>query len=195
MRRALVKLKDRVPVQQKAGVIYRIPCKDCSKVYVGQTCRTLAHWMNEHKQALTSDNLAHSAVAEHAAQHSHAIDWEGAIVMDVEQQFHQRCILESLHIQSETSAMNRDEGNLPPVYDLLIHRPHSSTSEHYQFYYHTFLPITSILYPLYAPFLNSALSTAISCLTCPSYHPSIRYQPCHVLFVTTDLMDWVKTFG
>ena len=73
-----------------------------------------------------SSNLAQSAVAEHAAQQSHAIDWEGATVIDTEQQFHRRCTPESWHIRSETNAMNREECNLPPVYDLLIHRPHST---------------------------------------------------------------------
>jgi len=95
-------------------------------VYVGQTGRTLVHRLKEHKWALTSGNLAQSAVAEHAAQQSHAIDWEGAMVIDTEQQFHRRCTLESWHIRSETNAMNREECNLPPVYDLLIHRPHST---------------------------------------------------------------------
>ena len=126
LRQVLVKLKDQVPVQQRAGVIYRIPCKDCPEVYVGQTGRTLAHRLKEHKRTLTSGNLAQSAVAEHATQQSHAIDWECATVIDTEQPFHRRCTLESWHIRSETNAMNREEGNLPPVYDLLIHRPHST---------------------------------------------------------------------
>ena len=103
-----------------------IPCKDYPKAYVGQTGRTLVHQLKEHKWALTSGNLAQSAVAEHAAQQSHAIDWEGATVMDTEQQFHRRCTLESWHIRSEMNAMNREEGNLPPVYDFLVHRPHST---------------------------------------------------------------------
>ena len=67
-----------------------------------------------------------SAVAEHAAEESHDIDWEGATVMDIQQQYHQRCLLESWHIRSELNTMNRDEGNLPPVYDLLVRQPRSS---------------------------------------------------------------------
>ena len=69
-------------------MIYRIHCKDCPKVYVGQTGRTLVHRRKEHQRSLTSGNLVQSAVVEHAAQQSHDIDWEGATVMDVEQQFH-----------------------------------------------------------------------------------------------------------
>ena len=59
-------------------MIYRIPCNGCPRVYVGQTGRTLAQRLKEHKRALVSGHLAQSAVAEHAAQESHDIDWEGA---------------------------------------------------------------------------------------------------------------------
>ena len=75
LRQALVNLKGWIPLQQKAGVIYRIPCNGCPRVYVGQTGRTLAQRLREHKQALVSGHLAQSAVAEHAAQESHDIDW------------------------------------------------------------------------------------------------------------------------
>ena len=126
LRQALVNLKARVPFQQKAGVIYRIPCSGCPRVYVGQTGRTLAQRLKEHKRALVSGHLAQSAVAEHAAQESHDIDWEGATVMDIQQQYHQRCLLESWHIRSELNTMNIDEGNLPPVYDLLVRQLRSS---------------------------------------------------------------------
>lgn len=34
--------------------------------------------LKEHKHALVSGHLAQSAVAEHVAQESHDIDWEGA---------------------------------------------------------------------------------------------------------------------
>ena len=34
--------KDPVPDHQQAGVVYKIPCSDCSKSYIGQTGRTLA---------------------------------------------------------------------------------------------------------------------------------------------------------
>ena len=97
----------------------------CPRVYVGQTGRTLAQRLKEHKRALVNGHLAQSAVAEHAAQESHDIDWEGATVMDVQQQYHRRCLLESWHIRSALKTMNREEGNLPPVYDLLIRQSHS----------------------------------------------------------------------
>ena len=57
--------------------------------------------MAKETQTGSTESLAQQAVAEHAAQESHDIDWEDATVMDVQQQYHQRCLLESWHIRSE----------------------------------------------------------------------------------------------
>ena len=58
-----------------------------------------------------------SAVAEHAMEEMHDIDWMGATVVDG----HQRCALEAWHIHSQDSTMNRDAGPLSSVYNPLIH--------------------------------------------------------------------------
>ena len=81
LRQTLVNLKDRIPLQ-RTGDFYRIPCGTCPKVYVGQTCRMLDHWLKEHKRALTSENLAQSTIVEHAFHESHAINWKEAKVVD-----------------------------------------------------------------------------------------------------------------
>lgn len=41
--------KDRISDEKKSNVIYEIPCKDCSTVYIGQTGRRLEDRMKEHK--------------------------------------------------------------------------------------------------------------------------------------------------
>ena len=130
LRQTLANLKDRIPLQQRAGVVYRIPCGTCPKVYVGQTCRTLDHRLKEHRRALTSGNLAQSAIAEHAAQESHVIDWEEAKVVDTHPRYHQRCALESWHIRSETTTMNRDDGSLPQAYNPLLNYPRKPHTPH-----------------------------------------------------------------
>ena len=37
LRWTLVHLKDRIPLQQRSGVVFRITCRTCTKVYIGQT--------------------------------------------------------------------------------------------------------------------------------------------------------------
>ena len=41
LRQMLVHPKDPTPLQDKAGVVYKIPCSSCPRVYIGQTGRTL----------------------------------------------------------------------------------------------------------------------------------------------------------
>ena len=77
-----------------------------------------------HKRALTSGNTAQSAVAEHAAEQSHVINWNEAKVMACHPHYCQRCALEAWHIRTEAQTMNRDAGPLPSVYDPLIHQSH-----------------------------------------------------------------------
>ena len=75
-------------------------------------------------RTLTSGNTAQSAVAKHAAEQSHAIDWNEAKVMACHRHYRQRCALEAWHIHTEAQTMNRDAGPLPSVYDPLIHQSH-----------------------------------------------------------------------
>ena len=95
LRQTLVRVKNSRSPQQRPGVVYRIPCGTCPKVYIGQTGRTLEHRLKEHKRALTSGNVFQSAVAEHAMDESHAIKWEEAEVVDHPPRYWQRCALEA----------------------------------------------------------------------------------------------------
>ena len=44
----LVHPKDPVPMDQRKGVVYSMPCDGCFKVYIGQTGRSLKHRLVEH---------------------------------------------------------------------------------------------------------------------------------------------------
>ena len=69
----LVHPKDPVPLSQRKGVLYRIPCADCDMTYVGQTERILQFRKKEHLKALTSADPQTSVLAEHALAYHHDI--------------------------------------------------------------------------------------------------------------------------
>ena len=117
LRQTLVRLKDHVPLQQRAGVVYRILCGSGSKVYIGQTGRTMEHRLKEHKRALTSGNTAQSGVAEHVVEQMHEINWKEAEVVDSHPYYR---VLEAWHICTEHQTMNCDEGPLASEYNPLI---------------------------------------------------------------------------
>ena len=73
LRRTLVHLKDRVEPDHRAGVVYKIPCRSCTKVYIGQTGCTLEHRLKVHRRALVSGDVNLSAVAQHVIDEGHDI--------------------------------------------------------------------------------------------------------------------------
>ena len=54
----------------------------CGKVYIGETKRTLETRMKEHRAAAHLGQLEKSAVAEHARQNGHTIDWSDVRILD-----------------------------------------------------------------------------------------------------------------
>ena len=52
IRQTLVRVKNRIPEDKRKEVIYEMPCKDCEKLYIGETGRTLKKRVSEHKQAV-----------------------------------------------------------------------------------------------------------------------------------------------
>ena len=62
LRQILVAPKDKTKSEDLTGIVYRIPCEGCNKVYVGETKRTVGERIKEHT-AKIAKNL--SAIAEH----------------------------------------------------------------------------------------------------------------------------------
>ena len=52
LRKPLVKPKDPVPVECRTGIVYQIPCKNCSQVYVGQSGPIITDRIKEHQWAV-----------------------------------------------------------------------------------------------------------------------------------------------
>ena len=108
-RRALIKLRDHI-------------CKDCPKVNFGPPAEGAQASPNKQQSGTVSSSRANrTAVAWHWLGRWNSDGCRAAVPLEM--------YTESWHIRSETSAMNRDEGNRPPVYDQPIHCPHTSTSE------------------------------------------------------------------
>ena len=118
LRHMLVHPRDLVPMEEQKGVVYCVPCKGCSKKYIGLTGRSLKHQLAEHRRALKKGDVAISALAEHALETGHPVDLSKAEVIDYHPFTTNRCLLESWHIQHTTDTLNRERGTLPTVYSL-----------------------------------------------------------------------------
>ena len=135
----LVHPKDKVDKLDKSKIVYKIPCKSCDQVYIGETGRKFGTQMKEplkvvevnkkgaftratKKESLTELNK--SAITDHMNQHNHDIDWQGARIIDRENDWKTRTINEAVHIRTYRQVMNCDEGGhqLSRVYNSIFGR-------------------------------------------------------------------------
>ncbi len=68
-------------------------------MYISRTGRILQHYVKEHKRALSLMDTNLFAVAHHAIEKNHEIDWENAIVIDPQQDLYKRYYSESWQIK------------------------------------------------------------------------------------------------
>ena len=99
----------------KAGVIYKIDCKDCRDDYVGETERNLRHRFKEHRR----DS---SPVGAHLLNKHHHMDRDCVKILDQEHRWFERGVKEAIHIRAHQPTLNRDRGRhiLPAVYNSLV---------------------------------------------------------------------------
>ena len=138
LRKILVHPKDKREKEEQSGVVYSIPCIDCDQVYIGETGRQFGVRKKEHldeakevaqvpftrnQRKMSVAEQKKSAVSDHVGQSNHTIDWEGARILDKEDNKWPRKIREAIQIRKHRGrAMNRDEGqyNLPAVYNPIL---------------------------------------------------------------------------
>ena len=56
LRSMLTKVKDALPMEKQANIVYRIPCS-CGKAYIGETKRRLETRLKEHRDACRTQSL------------------------------------------------------------------------------------------------------------------------------------------
>ena len=122
----LPKIKDSVDDIYNRGAIYKIPCKDCSNVYVGKTGRCFHTCLSEHKRDLKPINLAKlkendlnkkTALVKHCFNCEHRIDFGNFEILDYNIDYDKRKFLESLYINNTKNSINdKDRNVFPKIY-------------------------------------------------------------------------------
>lgn len=110
--------KDRRKLEERNGV-YRIECRECGKIYIGQTKRLIKTRFLEHvkeaakwKKNKGKGNI-HSAVAKHMVEEGHKIHMNDVTILKETDQIWKLEAWESIKIakECEGNLMNEDKGN------------------------------------------------------------------------------------
>lgn len=145
LKQILVRPKDRIPENEKTGVVYQVPCANCPATYLGQTGRHLDQWLRVEPCDCTNSALADDAQVCH-----HPVDWHNTKVLNHHQDAHQRLVLESVHISSQPKPLNIDNSPIPQVYNSLFNS-------------------TELTIPKLLPFYSSACFSCHFCLSIPLF--------------------------
>ena len=115
LRNHLVHPKDKVELEERAGVVYYIQCGDCSANYVGETESKLQKRIREHHRTT-------SPVGHHINYNKHTISNKNVKVLHIETDWFRRGVAESIHIEKEQPILNRDRGRhtLPVIYREIV---------------------------------------------------------------------------
>ena len=113
----LRKPKDKFSKDLSSGVIYKINCKNCDKVYIDQTSRALRSRTREHKRAIFTGDK-NSLLAQHCIKNSHEFDLDDVEIIDRCSQWSKRLFLEAWHSIREPNAIN-EHIYIPDIYKAL----------------------------------------------------------------------------
>jgi len=117
--------KDKLDKKRNTNVVYKIDCKDCEKVYIGQTKRHLETRVKEHKNNIRNASGNFSVVTNHRLSSNHEFKWDEPIILHKERNRRKREIAEMFFIKkfkkNKTSInLQSDTDNLNPIYDKII---------------------------------------------------------------------------
>ena len=93
-------------------ILYKVPCKTCDLVYIGETARDRTTRMKEHQTAIKK-NLADSDLAKHVNNEKHDADFTNVETIGSESNWRRRIIKESLVTQQQLGkTINQVKHNL-----------------------------------------------------------------------------------
>jgi len=103
-------------------VVYKINCKVCDQVYIGQTKRYLETQIKEHRRNIKNPSDNFSIITNHRLSFNHDFEWDKPNISHKERNRKKRKIAEIFFIKKFNNSINlqKDTENLNPIYDKII---------------------------------------------------------------------------
>ncbi len=118
LRTTLVKAKDTIPLEAKAGVIYQFPCKGCNAKCVGETGKTLQTRMKQHKAKIRNRYMSYLTTV-HSLDTGHQFAFDETQIIGQVQSKAGILFIEAIY--SDDNSINRHI-TLDPCYALIKDR-------------------------------------------------------------------------
>lgn len=119
------KLKDQEPRNEQKEVVYKISCKECPCVYIGETRQKISARIKQHTNTCKPMYVGgQTALSEHAHNTKHSFDFDGYKIVGKESVDKKRKLLEVIQIIRHQNTINfkTDTECFAGVYNSLLKR-------------------------------------------------------------------------
>uniref|UniRef100_A0A6P7HGF2 Uncharacterized protein LOC114348369 n=1 Tax=Diabrotica virgifera virgifera TaxID=50390 RepID=A0A6P7HGF2_DIAVI len=114
------KTKTPIGIMENSNVVYKIPCQNCDKSYIGHTSRNLIGRLTSHKSDLRN-NKNTCALVDHAISKNHSFNFNETTVLKHENQLNKREFLEMVCINKYQCVNKRTYINkLSNIYNYIL---------------------------------------------------------------------------
>ena len=105
-REVLSKTKEKMKIEERNDVVYKIPCKDCNLCYIMETSKQVISRVEEHKKNVNQKHMS-SLIYQHIARKNHNMDWNNVSVLNQHHNTYSRKIQEACHTLATPHSFNR----------------------------------------------------------------------------------------
>ena len=105
------------------GIVYRIPCGSCNKVYIGEKGRPCGELILEHRRDVRLMRTDNFTIAEHTYDAYHLPNWSGVLCIAHDRHWFTRRVKETIQIRLHLNIQNRYKGiDIPESWMSTIRR-------------------------------------------------------------------------
>ena len=116
LRKILPSPKDLIPTEKKHNIIYKLDCKDCDAVYIGESKRPYQTRIGEHISAVQKADTRRYETADHSWKFNHDFNWTENKILGHELNTTTRKIKETIHSIKTENCINGISYKLPDIW-------------------------------------------------------------------------------
>jgi hypothetical protein len=114
-------IQNRKPKLELRNCIYKVPCTNCEKCYIGQSQHPLQHRFKQHKDDIKNFNQS-NAISIHHIETGHQPNWEAFEILYREEKWQNRLAIETAAIlENQPNTMNQHPGFYTGIKQILPH--------------------------------------------------------------------------
>lgn len=121
MYNCFTKTKTKIEKLEQSNLVYKIPCHNCDKTYIGETSQNLSRRLCSHRSDCKIKKRS-CALVDHVLDKKHTMNFEDVSILSVEKYQLKRRFLEMVHIKKDNNSINKksDINKLSNIYNYLL---------------------------------------------------------------------------